>query len=46
MTKAIEYPRKILDTTRAYDQRFRPNYNVTTSRLNIAIKSRKQLKHQ
>ena len=27
----------------AYDNRFRPNYDVTTSRLNTAIKTSKQL---
>ena len=47
--KAIEYPRKNLDTsqwknTRAYDNRFRFNYDVTNSSLNIAIKTCKQLK--
>ena len=32
--------------TRAYDNRFRPIYDVTTSSLNIAIKSLKQPKHR
>ena len=32
--------------TRAYDNRFRPNYDVATSSLNIAIKSRKQPQHR
>ena len=50
-TKAIEYPRTIHDmsnkkNTRAYDNRFRHNYDNTTSSLNIAIKSRKQPKHR
>ena len=50
-TKLSNIPEKSLKhhnrkNTRAYDNRFRPNYDVTTSSLNIAIKSRKQPKHQ
>ena len=49
-TKAIEYPRTIPDTSQEKKihelriNKFRPNYDVTTSNLHIAIKTCKQPK--
>ena len=52
MTKAIEYPRKMLDTSqqKKYTSLRQTNFDIImtsqTSSLSIAIKSRKQPKHR